>query len=98
MLLQRNRAEHTAAFTVWLVLLKNTHLLPDDVLVDIWGEQWGRGQQGRVHGGHDGGSYSPNANDRDVGGCEVLQSDGEDGSCLVALVRGGQSIRGWVPI
>ena len=58
------------------MFLQNSHLLPDNVLIDIWGKQWGRGQKSRVHGGHDSSSDSSNANDRDVGGCEVLQSNG----------------------
>ena len=80
------------------MFLQNSHLLPDNVLIDIWGKQRGRGQKSWVHGGHDSSSYSSDANDRDVGGCEVLQSNGQDGAGLVALIRCGQSIAGWVPV
>lgn len=76
----------------------DSHLRPDHVFVDVWGKQWCGRQKSRVHGGHDGSSYGTDAYDGYVGGREELQGNGEDGACLAALVRGGQSIGGRVPV
>ena len=74
------------------------HLLPEDVLVDVGGEHGGRGEQGRVHGGHDSCRHGPDADDGDVGGGEVLQGDGQDGAGLAALVGGRAAVAGGVPV
>lgn len=78
--------------------MENSHLLPDDVLVNVCGEQRGRGQQGRVHGGHDSRSDGSDPDDRDEGGGEVQQGEGQDGPCVAPLVGGRQSVRSAVPV
>lgn len=75
-----------------------SHLLPDYVLVDVGREQRGRGQQSRVHGGHDGGSHSSDANDGHVRWGEKLQGNGEDGTRLATIIRGRQAVAGGVPV
>lgn len=81
-----------------IVLHHNSYLLPDDVFVDVGREQGGWGQKSWIHGRHDGGSYSSNANYGYVCGCEKLQGNGQDWACLATIVWGGQAIGGGVPV
>lgn len=74
------------------------HLSPQDVLVDVGGEDGGGGQQGRVGGGHDGGCHRPDAHDGDVGGREVLQDDGQDETRLPSFEGRRRPVGGEVPV
>lgn len=65
-----------------------SNLFSDNILVDVGGKQRGRGEEGRVHGGHDGSSHSSDSDDGDIRRYEILQGYREDGARLVPLVWG----------
>lgn len=74
------------------------HLHSQDALVDVGGEDGGRGQQSRVGGRHHGRCHRPDPDDGDVGRGEVLQDDGQDEPGLPSHKWGRRTIRSQVPI
>ncbi len=75
-----------------------SYLGPQDVFIDIACEDGGGWQQSRVCWWHHCSSYSSDADDGDVGWGEVLQSYGQNMTCLSTLIRWWQAICGRVPV